>query len=113
MRVDQLRPLPDQRTEFAWSHHVMVPAQPGCYVLANYAGEVLYVGLASVSIHDRMGIHLDTGAKRKPSAFGVPFWFYYLLTTPTQVAPTERGWMNQAILEDGSMPILSKVYSTL
>ena len=113
MKVDKLRPPPNERTEFAWSHHVTVPGLPGCYVLANYSEEVLYVGLASVSIRDRMGIHLDTEAKRKPGPFGVPFWFYYLLIPSGPVAPTERGWMNQAILEDGSMPILNKVYSPL
>lgn len=113
MKVDRLRPLPDHRTEFAWSHHVTVPQQPGCYALVNYGGEVLYVGQATVSIRDRMGTHLDTPEKRNAGALGVPFWFYYIVTTAAEVGPTERGWMNQAILEDGSMPPLNKVYSPL
>lgn len=113
MKVDRLRPLPDQRTEFAWSHHVTVPALPGCYVLVNYGGEVLYVGLSAGSIRDRMGTHLDTAAKRKAGSLGVPFWFYYIVRGVSEVCPTERGWMNQAILEDGSIPPLNKVYSPL
>jgi len=113
MRVESLIPLPDQRAEFAWSHHVTVPASPGCYALVNYRGEVLYVGLATNSIRDRMGVHLDTAAKRKAGVMGAPFWFYYILRDVSEVPSTERGWMNQAILEDGSIPLLNRVYSPI
>ena len=113
MRVEQLTPAPDQKTRFAWSHHVTVPDQPGCYVIVTYNGDVLYVGLATVSIRSRMGNHLDTEAKRAGTNLGVPFWFYYIVHTNSPVAPIERGWMNQAILEDGEMPPLNKVYSPL
>jgi hypothetical protein len=113
MRVEQLRPLPPRRTQFAWSHHVTVPESPGCYSLVAYDGEVLYVGLASGSIRDRMGIHLDTREKRKAGPLGAPFWFYYFLCAATEVNAVERGWMNQAIMEDGTMPLLNKVYSPL
>ncbi len=44
---------------------------------------------------------------------GVPFWFYYLLKPATEVAAIERGWMNLAVLEDGEMPPLNRVYSPL
>ena len=60
-----------------------------------------------------MGCHLDTEAKRKGTDLGVPFWFDYLIVDPTKVAAIERGWMNQAILEDGESPALNKVYSPL
>lgn len=113
MRVDDLRPLPDHRTQFLWSHHVTVPEQPGCYVLATYAEEVLYVGLASKSIRDRMGSHLDTAEKRRGAAVGVPFWFLYLVGSPSEVFRIERGWMNQAVLADGEMPPLNRVQSPL
>ncbi len=113
MKVDRLCPIPDQRTDFAWSHHVTVPEQSGCYALVTYSGEVLYVGLATDSIRDRMGVHLDTPAKRIAGPSGAPFWFYYILRTAVEVGSIERGWMNQAILEDGAMPPLNKVYSPL
>lgn len=113
MRVGRLTPTPDQKTRFAWSHHVTVPDQPGCYALATYSGDVLYVGLATVSIQSRMGNHLDSEAKRDGTHLGVPFWFYYIVRTDTPVASIERGWMNQAVLEDGEMPPLNKVYSPL
>jgi hypothetical protein len=113
MRADQLSPKPDQSTRFAWSHHVTVPDKPGCYALVTYSGEVLYVGLATGSMRSRMGSHLDTEMKRKGTDAGVPFWFIYLVADATKVAAIERGWMNQAVLLDGAMPPLNKVYSPL
>jgi excinuclease UvrABC nuclease subunit len=113
VKIDQLRPLPSQKTQFAWSHHITVPEQPGCYVLVNYGGDVLYVGLATVSIRDRMGAHLDTREKRVPGVQGAAYWFYYILCKPGDAGPIERGWMNQAILEDGDKPVLNKIYSPL
>jgi hypothetical protein len=113
MRVDQLLPKPDQRTRFDWSHNVTVPDKPGCYALATYSGDVLYVGLTTGSIRSRMGCHLDTDAKRKGTDLGAPFWFDYLVGDSTTVAAVERGWMNQAILTDGEKPPLNKVYSPL
>lgn len=113
MKVDKLRPLPDRQTQFAWTHHVTVPAKPGCYALVSFKGDVLYMGLASSSIQSRMGTHLDTPDKRKTGVLGVPFWFYYVIAEATEVNRIERGWMNQALLEDGAMPLLNKVYSPL
>lgn len=113
MKIERLLPAPDRRAQFAWSHHVTVPNEPGCYALVTYHGDVLYVGLASGSIKNRMGSHLDTPAKRVGGTPGVPFWFYYLMRPAADVGPVERGWMNQAILEDGEMPPLNRVYSPL
>jgi hypothetical protein len=77
----------------------------------TYSGDVLYVGLATGSIRDRMGRHLDTPDKRSAGPLGAPYWFYYVLRTTAEVGPIERGWMNQAILEDGTRPPLNKVDS--
>lgn len=113
MHADKLVPRPDQRTRFAWSHHLSVPDEPGCYALVTYDGNVLYVGLATASIRSRMESHLETETKRKGTDLGVPFWFDYLAQAPTKVAAIERGWMNLAMLSDGVMPPLNKVYSPL
>lgn len=113
MRVKELRPCPTSQTQFAWSHHVTVPTVPGCYALTTYAGVVLYVGLASSAIADRMSVHLETTEKRKGAVDGVPFWFYYLECTADEVDAIERGWMNQSILEDGEMPPLNKIYGRI
>jgi hypothetical protein len=111
--AEDLSPKPNQRTRFAWSHHVTVPDQPGCYALVTFSGHVIYVGLATSSIRSRMGSHLETEEKRRGTDLGVPFWFDYLVREATGVAAIERGWMNQAILTDGEKPPLNKVYSPL
>lgn len=113
MKVNQLRPSPDIRVPFAWSYHVTVPERPGCYALVAFGGEVLYVGLATRSIRSRMGTHLDTPEKCSAGAQGAAYWFYYALRDASEVGSIERGWMNGAILEDGEMPPLNKVYSPL
>lgn len=113
MRVERLFPAPDQHTRFAWSHHVILPDQAGCYALVAYDGDVLYVGLATTSIRSRIASHLDTPAKRMGGRLGIPFWIYYILRPAIEVGPIERGWMNQAILEDGAMPLLNQVHSPL
>src|SRR5579862_5813782 len=113
MRVGDLSPAPDNKTRFAWSHNVTVPEKPGCYALVTFHGDVLYVGLATANIRSRMRNHLDTAAKRAGASSGVPFWFYYLVEVDRPVGPIERGWMNQAILADGEMPPLNKIYSPL
>ncbi len=104
-------PSPEVQTRFAWSHHVGVPDEPGCYVLVTFSGELLYVGVATSSIRHRMGAHLETSEKRKGGVAGVPFWFSYLVRPATIVLSIERGWMNQAILQDGDLPPLNKIYS--
>ncbi len=113
MKVKQLSPAPDQQTKFAWSHHIAVSDEPGCYALVTFSGDVLYVGLATTSIRSRMWSHLDTEAKRKGTDLGVPFWFYYIVRPSSEVNAIERGWMNQATLEDGQRPPLNRIDSPL
>lgn len=111
--IDRLIPLPEKREVFAWSHHARVPAQPGCYAITNFSGDVLYVGQAKVSIRDRMGAHLDDDTKRACGPAGAAYWFYYCLCEPREVGHIESGWINQAILETGGRPPLNKIDSPL
>jgi len=113
IRVDRLTPLPQGKELFAWSHHARVPAQPGCYAIANFSGDVLYVGQAKVSIRDRMRVHLDDNLKRACGPMGAAYWFYYRLCEPRQAGYIEGGWINQAKLETGDRPPLNKIDSPL
>jgi len=113
MKIEHLSPLPTTREVFAWSHYPRVPAKPGCYVLTNFSGDVLYVGQATVSVCDRMGDHLDSNEKRAVGRSGAPYWFYYIVLAPAKIGPVERGWINQSILETGSRPPLNKIDSPL
>lgn len=113
MKVERLSPPAEHRTQFAWSHHATVPEQPGCYALVTHGGDVLYVGLATTSIRSRVESHLDTPEKRKGAEIGTPFWVHYVVRPAAEVGRIERGWMNTAILEDGDIPPLNRVYSPL
>jgi hypothetical protein len=113
MKVERLSPIADQQTQFAWSHCTQAPDKPGCYALATYGGDVLYVGLATKSIRNRMRAHLDSPSKRRGEDLGVPFWLFYTVRPAKEVGPIERGWMNQAILEDGDLPPMNRIYSPL
>jgi hypothetical protein len=113
MNVEKLRPMPELKTEFSWSSHSEIPTRPGCYALVTFSGEVLYVGLATGSIAGRVGSHLDTPEKWKAGPRGMPFWCYFTIRDSSEVNVIERGWMNQAILEDGDMPPLNKVFSPI
>jgi hypothetical protein len=111
MMIEDLQPAPDHRTRFEWRHCASVPELAGCYVLATYAGVVLYVGLASRSIRDRMLAHFDNPVKQAGSTAGVPYWFLYLTCDSSRVNMLERGWFNIAKLRDGAFPPLNRVDS--
>jgi len=89
-----------------------VPNSAGCYALVTFQSEVLYVGLATKSIRDRFGVHLETPEKRVAGTQGVAYWFYFLLLSSYRVGKVEQGWMNQAILTTGALPLFNKVESS-
>jgi hypothetical protein len=111
LKVGDLKPSLSERVLFSWSHHKQVPAKSGCYVLTNFTGDVLYVGLASTSIRDRMGVHLETVEKRSVGPSGAAYWFHYLLFDRQKLPQIEQGWINQAILATGARPPLNKIDS--
>lgn len=111
MKVASLQPAVEERVEFLWSQHRLVPNEPGCYVIATFDLTVLYVGLATKSIQSRMASHLDSNSKRKGSAGKPPYWFYFLKINSNSVHVVERGWMNESILRDGARPPLNLVDS--
>jgi hypothetical protein len=111
MLVTSMQPEVTERIEFLRSRQVEAPSEPGCYVLTAFDLTVLYVGLASRSLRGRMGNHLEDDFKRKGWAGKIPYWFYYLELPADRVRPVERGWFNQSILADGSLPPLNKVHS--
>lgn len=110
MTVEQLSPLPDAKYNFSFKSWKYVPKQPGCYALATYSGEVLYVGL-TVNLYRRFSEHRDTEEKRNPTKLGAAYWFYYLAGDDSEIHRIERGWMNQPLAIHGALPILNKVYS--
>jgi GIY-YIG catalytic domain len=86
----------------------MIPAARGCYVLANFREEVLYIGLA-IDLRRRFGQHLDSPEKIAPTSLGVAVFFYWLESPDTN--KLERTWMNIHQLAEGKLPVLNSVYS--
>jgi len=113
MLITSLRPSALESREFLWSRNVEVPAEPGCYALVAFDKTVLYVGLASNNLRERMGAHLDDPIKRKGWLGKLPYWFYYVTLPSAEVGFVERGWINQSILENGAPPPLNKVHSPI
>jgi len=106
--VASLIPKPEKREAFRRSREKMIPAEKGCYVLANVREEVLYIGLA-IDLRRRFGQHLDTPEKIAATSLGVAVFFYWLESADTN--KLERTWMNIHQLAEGKLPVLNSVYS--
>lgn len=85
-----------------------VTEDAGCYVLATFDEDVLYVGLTK-NLRRRMGQHLDTPEKVQATVHGRAIWFFWLRCE--DVDKIERTWMNIYALRHGTLPVLNKVYA--
>jgi excinuclease UvrABC nuclease subunit len=86
-----------------------MPVAPGCYVLTNAVGEVIYLGQAT-SLRDRLLTHFGSGRHREPSSYGcISLVSILRLDNPAQLNAHERGWLQQCVLLDGVLPPLNKV----
>lgn len=110
MNVDQLVPRPKKRVEFSLRYRHSVPSEPGCYVLATAAANVIYVGLAT-NLRRRFSQHRDTKEKRQRTPVGVAFWFYFMTCAESDTCRIERTWLNEHLELHAELPILNKVYS--
>lgn len=110
MNVLQLIPLPQEQVVFTLASIKHLPAVAGCYVLTNFSGEILYVGL-TVNLLQRFKQHRDTPEKCKPTTLGRAHWFYFVIADETEINAIERGWQNQYSAVHGVLPILNKIDS--
>ncbi|MGE0774401.1 MAG: GIY-YIG nuclease family protein [Sphingomonadaceae bacterium] len=108
MNVESLTPRPDQREAFRRAQTRFIPTESGCYVLATFAGEIIYIGLAK-SLRRRFEQHLDTPEKTSPTKLGKAAFFYWL--EYSNLKKLERSWMNAFISDEGALPVLNKLYS--
>lgn len=109
MLASSLNPEPMGKVQFDFSQTAMVPEDSGCYVLATFRGDILYVG-QSANIARRMGQHLDDPAKRATTPSGKAFWFYYELCKSHCLDGLERGWVNAHTLKEGGLPFFNKIH---
>lgn len=108
MKIGQLLPLPSHNQLFRRSHVKFFPSQGGCYLLATFDEEILYIGL-SVNLRNRIEQHLDNPEKTLLTSNGRAVIVHYLESNEPE--RLERTWMNNAISIDGNLPILNKAYS--
>ncbi len=110
MKVAELAPEPKHRVSFRLASYRSVPKEAGCYVLATYEDDVLYVGLSD-SLFSRFQQHLGNSEKTSPTSEGKAIWFYFSLHDFQNLPELERTWMNHFVARHGRRPILNKVDS--
>ena len=110
MRINQLVPQLDKQVEFSLRYRRFIPKEAGCYALAAYNDEVLYLGLTE-DLHRRFAQHRNGKEKCSKTPQGTAFWFYYLTCPMKELNRIERSWLNQHEELHGVWPVLNKVFS--
>ena len=110
MNVSQLEPPPDKQVLFTLASVKQLPTVAGCYVLTNFSGEILYVGL-TINLFQRFKQHRETPEKCQPTTLGRAHWFYFVTADETKINEIERGWQNQYSAVHSVLPILNKIDS--
>ena len=110
MKVGELSPAVVKRVQFTLRYQKRVPSESGCYVLATFEGDVLYVGL-SCDLNRRFGEHRGSDEKCEATLLGKAFWFYFLEQPEKEILRLERSWLNQYCSIHGERPVLNKVES--
>ena len=111
MKIGELDPPPTEKMQFdGWHQRIAAPLEVGCYVIATYHEDILYIG-QSVRIGDRMKSHLEDTRKRQKAPGGVAYWLYYFVCENAgELNELERGWVLQyKAREGGALPPFNKV----
>jgi len=113
LKITALNPPPGASVPFEYRTVCAVGVDPGCYVLANASGDILYIGQA-VCLRNRLLQHLDAGRHREMTPRGRASLVSILtLDDSIRLNAFERGWINQCELADGCLPPLNKVRGPL
>jgi excinuclease UvrABC nuclease subunit len=110
MKVTALTPPPTEKVLFRLSSFRLVPAAPGCYVLATSEGIILYVGLA-INLKNRFQQHLENPEKTKVTELGRAFLYHWRTYDEQNLNKLERSWLNQFSALHGCRPTLNKMDS--
>lgn len=110
MKVSELNPRPVDHIRFdGWQQHIASPQERGCYVIASFDDDILYIG-QSVDIGKRMESHLTDDRKRKLTPDGVAYWLYYIVCpNDDDLNALERGWVLQYRGREGKLPPFNKI----
>ena len=108
MKALELYPKCTSKAHFHYLNIGELPAAPGCYVLASYEEDILYIG-KSKDIRRRIGEHLDDSSKTGMTPLGRASWVFYLRADAHNIDILERGWANEHELREGVLPVLNKI----
>jgi len=112
MKVKEVIPLPKDKVHFKLAYFKSIPKEAGCYILANFYNDILYIGL-SENLFNRFQEHLNNPEKTNSTEDGKAYWFYYLKYDSKNLEGLERSWMNQYENVHGESPILNKISSPI
>ncbi|MDP3882544.1 MAG: GIY-YIG nuclease family protein [Candidatus Staskawiczbacteria bacterium] len=112
MKIGELTPPPSDKCSFRLFSFKSVPKEAGCYILATFNNDILYIGL-SKNLFDRFQQHLRDSKKINLTNDGKAIWFYFMLYDASNLPKLERTWLNQFSAHHGRHPILNKVDSPI
>jgi hypothetical protein len=112
MKIEQLSPKPDDKIQFKLSFYKNAPKTSGCYVLATFEDDILYIGLSD-NLYKRFQQHLENPNKTQSTPEGKAVWFYYIRYNINNLPKLERTWLNQFEAIQGKLPILNKISSPI
>lgn len=108
MNIGKIIPRPPLKEAFRLSRERYVSEKSGCYILTTFSGVVLYIGLAK-NLRRRMRDHLNNPEKTNETSLGKAILFHWIESN--DINKIERTWLNIHIENEGSLPILNKIYS--
>jgi len=80
MKISELKPLPESKTNFKLSQYNFIPTFSGCYVLTTFNDDILYIGQA-VNLRRRFEQHLKILKRHYRQKRGKHFLFSFYLVT--------------------------------
>jgi hypothetical protein len=99
MKIAELSPRPMEKEPFRRNSMHFVTEDAGCYALAIFNEDILYVGLAK-NLRRRMGQHLDSPEKVNATDHGRAIWFFWLMCD--DLNKVERTWMKPLSYRDNA-----------
>jgi len=113
MNIKDLLPPTENKIEFHLSKLNFLPELNSCYVISNFFGEILYIGLTN-NLKRRVKEHLESREKTKLTQKGKGYFLYYkIIEREIELKIHERSWLNQFELMEGKLPILNSIHSPL
>jgi excinuclease UvrABC nuclease subunit len=110
VKIDKLSPPVEGNESFRKSCERFLPDQPGCYVLATFGRDVLYIGLA-ISLRRRIAQHLENPGKTALTSQGRAVMVHWRTAGPLELEKLERTWLLIHEQYEAKLPPLNSVHS--